>query len=102
MPLTGRVLKPRALQAVTRSLHATPSARGGGGAHPPYPAHVWTPAGGWWCNPPQWKRNSYIAGAIGLIGWGLTFSLSASIEVPRRHIRTLCSPSSNLTKHDHS
>lgn len=26
-----------------------------------YPKYVWSPAGGWWCNPRNWKRNTAIA-----------------------------------------
>jgi hypothetical protein len=26
-----------------------------------YPKYVWSPAGGWWCNPRYWKRNTAIA-----------------------------------------
>ena len=74
-------LAPRLARVATRSFHASPPARGGGGAHPPYPHHVWSPSGGWWSNPADWKRNSYIAGVVGVFLWGMVFSLSASIEV---------------------
>jgi len=33
----------------------TAVAKAGGGAHPPTPK-VWSPAGGWYVNPPNWKR----------------------------------------------
>ena len=72
---------PQLARIATRSFHASPPARGGGGAHPPYPHHVWSPSGGWWSNPADWKRNSYIAGVVGVFLWGMVFSLSASIEV---------------------
>jgi hypothetical protein len=40
----------------THTPHAPPHpplrvALQGGGAHYPYPKQVWSPAGGWWCNP---------------------------------------------------
>ena len=38
-----------------------------GAANFPYPKWVWTPAGGWWCNPVNWKRNTYIAAGV----WGV-------------------------------
>ncbi|RDA95155.1 hypothetical protein CP533_1944 [Ophiocordyceps camponoti-saundersi (nom. inval.)] len=33
----------------------------GGGRKVPYPKHVWSPAGGWYAQPPNWKRNTAIA-----------------------------------------
>ncbi len=33
----------------------------GAGPKMPYPKWVWSPAGGWYCNPPNWKRNFAIA-----------------------------------------
>jgi hypothetical protein len=32
----------------------------GGGHKFHYPKWVWSPAGGWWANPPNWKRNTAI------------------------------------------
>ncbi|KAJ7933758.1 hypothetical protein B0H13DRAFT_2306182 [Mycena leptocephala] len=32
----------------------------GGGARYPYPKHVWSPAGGWWSQPSNWKMNTFI------------------------------------------
>ena len=41
---------------------------------------VWTPYGGWWVNPPQWKRNTGMAGlGIAVVMMGL-FKVSASKE----------------------
>ena len=52
----------------------------GAGPKMPYPKWVWSPAGGWYCNPPNWKRNT----AIVLAGWGVlayfTFKISAANE----------------------
>ncbi|PON25570.1 hypothetical protein TGAM01_v205455 [Trichoderma gamsii] len=35
----------------------------GGGAKVPYPKHVWSPAGGWYAQPANWRANTLIAGA---------------------------------------
>lgn len=40
---------------------------GGHGDHPAYPRRVWTPYGGWWYTPANWKKNTQI----GLIGAGI-------------------------------
>ena len=32
----------------------------------PYPKYVWSPSGGWWCDPPNWKRNTVVAAIISL------------------------------------
>ena len=54
--------------------------RGMGAANFPHPKWVWSPAGGWWCEPKQWRRNTMImAGAWGAILYA-TFRLSASLE----------------------
>ncbi|KAI0342475.1 hypothetical protein BDW22DRAFT_1330888, partial [Trametopsis cervina] len=33
----------------------------GGGARYPYPKEVWSPAGGWWTRPTNWKSNTAVA-----------------------------------------
>ncbi|KIP10805.1 hypothetical protein PHLGIDRAFT_197951 [Phlebiopsis gigantea 11061_1 CR5-6] len=33
----------------------------GGGARYPYPKEVWSPAGGWWSRPSNWKANTAVA-----------------------------------------
>ncbi|KZT26119.1 hypothetical protein NEOLEDRAFT_271143 [Neolentinus lepideus HHB14362 ss-1] len=33
----------------------------GGGGRYPYPKEVWSPAGGWWTRPSNWKANTAIA-----------------------------------------
>ena len=51
---------------------------GGGGYH--YPQHVWTPAGGWWPNPPNWKNNTAVAfGVVGTL-FSAIFMFSAANE----------------------
>ncbi|KAJ7282805.1 hypothetical protein C8J57DRAFT_1499771 [Mycena rebaudengoi] len=41
---------------VLRMLNAI---QGGGGRYP-YPKFVWSPAGGWWSQPANWKMNTFI------------------------------------------
>lgn len=33
----------------------------GGNARYDFPRHVWTPMGGWWCNPRGWQRSTAVA-----------------------------------------
>ncbi|KEZ40508.1 hypothetical protein SAPIO_CDS8406 [Scedosporium apiospermum] len=37
--------------------------QGGHGNKIPYPKHVWSPAGGWYCQPANWKQNTFVLGA---------------------------------------
>ncbi|KAM7206840.1 hypothetical protein V8F20_002546 [Naviculisporaceae sp. PSN 640] len=53
----------------------------GGGPRVPYPKHVWSPAGGWYAQPNNWKANT---AAFGLAIFGITalvWKLSAEREV---------------------
>ncbi|KAH9063202.1 hypothetical protein EDB87DRAFT_1604543 [Lactarius vividus] len=52
----------------------------GGGARYPYPKEVWTPAGGWWTRPSNWKANTAIlfAGILG-VSYGV-WTVSADKE----------------------
>ncbi|KEY70896.1 hypothetical protein S7711_00739 [Stachybotrys chartarum IBT 7711] len=36
----------------------------GGGGKVPYPKHVWSPAGGWYAQPANWRGNTIIAGGV--------------------------------------
>ncbi|KAH6685891.1 hypothetical protein F5X68DRAFT_17428 [Plectosphaerella plurivora] len=36
----------------------------GGGPKVPYPKHVWSPAGGWYCQPANWRQNTAIMGVV--------------------------------------
>ncbi|OCH90167.1 hypothetical protein OBBRIDRAFT_731260, partial [Obba rivulosa] len=36
----------------------------GAGARYPYPKEVWSPAGGWWSRPSNWKSNTAISFAM--------------------------------------
>ncbi|KAJ6625773.1 hypothetical protein B0H10DRAFT_2000587 [Mycena sp. CBHHK59/15] len=42
----------------------------GGGGRYPYPKFVWSPAGGWWAQPANWKMNTFIicCGMAGVCG----------------------------------
>ncbi|CAM9193791.1 unnamed protein product [Pylaiella littoralis] len=51
----------------------------GGGRHFHFPKHVWSPSGGWWANPPNWKRNTGFA----FVGIGLAFIAIARISSER-------------------
>lgn len=44
---------------------------GGTDYRPYYPKEVWTPTGGWYCDPPKWRRNT-----------ALTFVAIFAIAVP--------------------
>ncbi|KAF2744416.1 hypothetical protein M011DRAFT_408662 [Sporormia fimetaria CBS 119925] len=52
----------------------------GGGGKIFYPKQVWSPAGGWYCQPANWKANTAIMGLVltGIVG--LTWNLSAERE----------------------
>ena len=51
--LRAALRAPRAqMMAAPRVAPAT-RRMGGGGAHPPSPNHVWSPAGGWFVDPPH-------------------------------------------------
>lgn len=46
-----------------------------------YPLYVWSPAGGWWCNPRHWKRNTAIAFVVlGVLALPVAYA-SAQLEV---------------------
>ncbi|CAK4033734.1 Podospora anserina S mat genomic DNA chromosome 3, supercontig 2 [Lecanosticta acicola] len=51
-----------------------------GGGKIPYPKHVWSPAGGWYAQPHNWKTNTAIMGAVltGIVA--MVFSYSAEVE----------------------
>jgi hypothetical protein len=44
-------------------VHARRHTMGGGGGHGDfyYPKEVWSPTGGWWCDPKHWRRNTALA-----------------------------------------
>ena len=52
--LRAALRAPRAAQMMAAPRVAPATRRmGGGGAHPPSPTHVWSPAGGWFADPPH-------------------------------------------------
>ena len=58
----------RAAQLTPRAAQRTPArAMGGGGAHPPSPNHVWTPAGGWFADPPRDRGVPACCGVFTLL-----------------------------------
>ena len=46
----------------------------------PYPKWVWSPAGGWYCDPVEWKRNTAIVAGVWVVILAFTFKLSADNE----------------------
>ncbi|EOO03942.1 hypothetical protein UCRPA7_460 [Phaeoacremonium minimum UCRPA7] len=52
----------------------------GGGKKIPYPKHVWSPAGGWYAQPANWKRNTAIAVAVMGVYLAASWKLSAELE----------------------
>ncbi|KAF9488478.1 hypothetical protein BDN71DRAFT_1457160 [Pleurotus eryngii] len=52
----------------------------GGQLRYPYPKEVWSPAGGWWVRPSNWKSNTAVAfGGILALTYA-TWSVSADHE----------------------
>ncbi|OAL47551.1 hypothetical protein IQ07DRAFT_646480 [Pyrenochaeta sp. DS3sAY3a] len=52
----------------------------GGGGKVPYPKHVWSPAGGWYSQPKNWKANTLVLG-LAMVGiTGLAWRFSAEHE----------------------
>ncbi|KAG0143453.1 hypothetical protein CROQUDRAFT_661259 [Cronartium quercuum f. sp. fusiforme G11] len=52
----------------------------GGGAQYPYPKEVWSPAGGWWTRPNNWRTNTAIVIFGSSILFYSVFRLSANRE----------------------
>ncbi|KAI9167223.1 RING finger protein [Paramyrothecium foliicola] len=52
----------------------------GGGGKVPYPKHVWSPAGGWYAQPANWRGNTIIAGAVIFGIAAVTWKFSAERE----------------------
>jgi hypothetical protein len=69
------------------AISATPSPEAkntvnmGGGGKIPYPKHVWSPAGGWYAQPHNWKANTAVAGLVIIGIAGAAWRLSAEREV---------------------
>ncbi|KAJ5450210.1 uncharacterized protein N7458_006659 [Penicillium daleae] len=52
----------------------------GGGGKIPYPKEVWSPSGGWYGQPGNWKANTAIMGAFIIGVSAVAFSISADRE----------------------
>ncbi|RMZ18811.1 hypothetical protein D0859_17202 [Hortaea werneckii] len=52
-----------------------------GGGKVPYPKHVWSPAGGWYAQPANWKQNTAVMGAV-VVGICL---MVGSVSADREH-----------------
>ncbi|KAK4043422.1 hypothetical protein C8A01DRAFT_32548 [Parachaetomium inaequale] len=52
----------------------------GGGGKIPYPKHVWSPAGGWYAQPANWKANTAVFGVVIFGITALVWKLSADRE----------------------
>ena len=52
-----------------------------------YPKHVWSPAGGWYSQPANWKANTAVMGAVvaGVVAlaWGYSAEHEFRNEMPR-------------------
>ncbi|KAF2842601.1 hypothetical protein M501DRAFT_1012006 [Patellaria atrata CBS 101060] len=46
----------------------------------PYPKHVWSPSGGWYAQPANWKMNTAIMGACVIGITAIVWSISAERE----------------------
>ncbi|ETN43627.1 uncharacterized protein HMPREF1541_02786 [Cyphellophora europaea CBS 101466] len=53
----------------------------GGGGKIPYPKHVWSPSGGWYAQPHNWRANTLVAGLVVIGITGAAWKLSAEREV---------------------
>ncbi|KAF9039703.1 hypothetical protein BDZ89DRAFT_374023 [Hymenopellis radicata] len=52
----------------------------GGGGRYPYPKAVWSPSGGWWVQPKNWKTNTLVVVlGTGVLSYGL-FVISTKNE----------------------
>ncbi|KAI1817452.1 hypothetical protein GGS20DRAFT_532231 [Poronia punctata] len=52
----------------------------GGGPRVPYPKHVWSPAGGWYAQPANWKRNTAVFMGVIIGITAFTWKLSGELE----------------------
>ena len=56
---------------------------------PRYPKHVWSPAGGWYCQPANWKANTAAMFVAVAFVTGSAWALSADREyrdkMPEQH-----------------
>ncbi|KAI1749870.1 hypothetical protein F4782DRAFT_532952 [Xylaria castorea] len=52
----------------------------GGGPRVPYPKHVWSPSGGWYAQPANWKANTAVFMGVIVGITALAWNLSAQRE----------------------
>ncbi|KAI1359960.1 hypothetical protein F5Y08DRAFT_62608 [Xylaria arbuscula] len=52
----------------------------GGGPRVPYPKHVWSPSGGWYTQPANWKANTAVFMGVIVGITALAWNLSAERE----------------------
>ncbi|KAJ9480875.1 hypothetical protein VN97_g12649 [Penicillium thymicola] len=52
----------------------------GGGGKISYPKEVWSPSGGWYAQPANWRANTAIMGAFVIGVAAVAFSISADRE----------------------
>ncbi|KAJ8126039.1 hypothetical protein O1611_g7599 [Lasiodiplodia mahajangana] len=52
----------------------------GGGPRVPYPKHVWSPSGGWYTQPSNWKANTAVFMGVIVGITALAWNLSAQRE----------------------
>jgi hypothetical protein len=45
-----------------------------------YPKHVWSPAGGWYAQPANWKGNTAVVGLVLASIVGMAWTMSANLE----------------------
>nr|POE94566.1 hypothetical protein CFP56_16806 [Quercus suber] len=63
----------------TAAMRVTQLLRSGGGKIP-YPKHVWSPAGGWYSQPTNWRTNTAILSGVLIGASAMLWSLSAERE----------------------
>ncbi|GJD00459.1 hypothetical protein ColKHC_09284 [Colletotrichum higginsianum] len=64
----------------SRSLES-PAPSNAHGSSYSYPKHVWSPAGGWYAQPANWKRNTAVIGAVMAGVVAVLWKISAEKEV---------------------
>ncbi|KAJ2907375.1 hypothetical protein MKZ38_003232 [Zalerion maritima] len=52
----------------------------GGARKIPYPKHVWSPSGGWYSQPANWRANTAVALACIFGVSAIVFTISANLE----------------------
>ncbi|KAF8072081.1 hypothetical protein FPV67DRAFT_1411333, partial [Lyophyllum atratum] len=75
----------------------------GGAPRYPYPKFVWSPAGGWWTRPSNWRSNTAIAFA-GILAvtygvWQVSAEKEYRTNPPNRPIPSMLVRSSCLINH---